>query len=66
MYTPRSYKSVEIRKGCVSCEWANKNGIVSGISNESFAPDQSITREQMAVYEQLFQNVGVPYSEERL
>ncbi|WP_053956389.1 S-layer homology domain-containing protein [Inediibacterium massiliense] len=30
-------------------EWANKNGIVNGISVTNFAPDQSITREQMAV-----------------
>ncbi|MEG0895081.1 MAG: S-layer homology domain-containing protein, partial [Oscillospiraceae bacterium] len=29
-------------------EWANKNGIVKGISATTFAPDQSITREQMA------------------
>jgi len=30
-------------------EWASKNSIVSGIGNGKFAPDQSITREQMAV-----------------
>lgn len=30
-------------------EWAYKNGIVSGISSSSFAPDSSITREQIAV-----------------
>lgn len=30
-------------------EWATKNGIVKGIGNGKFAPDQSITREQMAV-----------------
>lgn len=29
-------------------EWASKNSIVKGTSNEKFAPDQSITREQMA------------------
>lgn len=28
--------------------WANANGIVSGISKELFAPDEPITREQMA------------------
>ena len=28
--------------------WANANGIVSGISQESFAPNEPITREQMA------------------
>lgn len=38
-------------------EWANKNGIVSGIGNESFAPDQSITREQMAVIMQNYAKV---------
>ena len=30
-------------------EWANKNNIVNGIGDYKFAPDQSITREQMAV-----------------
>ena len=30
-------------------EWANKNNIVTGIGDGKFAPDQSITREQMAV-----------------
>lgn len=30
-------------------EWASKNNIVSGTGNGKFAPDQSITREQMAV-----------------
>ncbi len=30
-------------------EWANKNNIVNGVGNNKFAPDQSITREQMAV-----------------
>lgn len=30
-------------------EWANKNNIVSGMSSDSFAPDEAITREQMAV-----------------
>ena len=29
-------------------EWASKNSIVNGIGNGKFAPDQSITREQMA------------------
>lgn len=28
--------------------WANENGIVSGISEEFFAPNEPITREQMA------------------
>ncbi|MGF7059163.1 S-layer homology domain-containing protein [Brassicibacter mesophilus] len=30
-------------------EWASKNSIVNGVGNKQFAPDQSITREQMAV-----------------
>ncbi|WP_313530621.1 S-layer homology domain-containing protein, partial [Anaerotignum sp.] len=30
-------------------EWATKNNIVNGIGDGKFAPDQSITREQMAV-----------------
>ncbi len=30
-------------------EWASKNSIVKGIGNGEFAPNQSITREQMAV-----------------
>ena len=30
-------------------EWASKNNIVNGLGNKEFAPDQSITREQMAV-----------------
>ncbi|WP_143452447.1 S-layer homology domain-containing protein [Sporanaerobium hydrogeniformans] len=33
--------------GCI--EWANKNNIISGVGNGKFAPDQSITREQMVV-----------------
>lgn len=30
-------------------EWASKNNIVNGVGNGKFAPNQSITREQMAV-----------------
>ncbi|WP_099469664.1 InlB B-repeat-containing protein [Konateibacter massiliensis] len=30
-------------------EWANKNNIVNGVGNGKFAPDQSITHEQMAI-----------------
>ncbi|WP_352399354.1 S-layer homology domain-containing protein [Anaerotignum sp.] len=30
-------------------EWASKNSIVNGVGNGKFAPDESITREQMAV-----------------
>lgn len=32
-----------------SIEWASKNNIVNGVGNGRFAPNQSITREQMAV-----------------
>ena len=38
-------------------EWASKNGIVSGVGNNRFAPDQSITREQMAVIMQNYAKV---------
>jgi hypothetical protein len=30
-------------------EWARLNNIINGVGNEIFAPDKSITREQMAV-----------------
>lgn len=30
-------------------EWASNNNIINGVGNGKFAPDQSITREQMAV-----------------
>ena len=40
-------KSDDYHMGYV--EWANKNNIVKGIGDGKFAPDQSITREQMAV-----------------
>jgi len=35
-------------------EWARLNNIIKGIGNGIFAPDQSITREQMAVIMQNF------------
>lgn len=38
-------------------EWASKNSIVSGTGNGTFAPDQSITREQMAVIMQNYAKV---------
>ena len=38
-------------------EWANKNKIVNGIGDNKFAPDQSITREQMAVIMQNYAKV---------
>lgn len=30
-------------------EWANENGVIKGIGNNKFAPDENVTREQMAV-----------------
>ena len=38
-------------------EWASKNNIVNGVGNGRFAPDQSITREQMAVIMQNYVKV---------
>lgn len=38
-------------------EWASKNSIVNGTENGKFAPDQSITREQMAVIMQNYAKV---------
>ncbi len=38
-------------------EWASKNTIVNGTDNGKFAPDQSITREQMAVIMQNYAKV---------
>lgn len=39
-------------------EWAAKNGIDKGIGDGKFAPDQPITREQMAVIMQNYANVN--------
>ena len=38
-------------------EWASKNSIVNGTGNGKFAPDQSISREQMAVIMQNYAKV---------
>ena len=38
-------------------EWAFKNNIVNGVGNGKFAPDQSITREQLAVIIQNYAKV---------
>ena len=38
-------------------EWANKNNIVNGVANGKFAPEQPITREQMAVIMQNYAKV---------
>ncbi len=35
-------------------EWANKNNIINGIGDGNFAPEESITREQMAVVMQSY------------
>ena len=41
-------------------EWANNNNIINGVGNGKFAPDQSITREQMAVIMQNYaKTIGV-------
>ena len=39
-------------------EWADKNGIDKGIGDGKFAPDQPITREQMAVIMQNYASVN--------
>lgn len=38
-------------------EWTNQNSIVNGIGDKKFAPDQSITREQMAIIMQNYAKV---------
>ncbi len=38
-------------------EWANKNNIITGIGDKKFAPNQSVTREQMAVMMQNYAKV---------
>lgn len=48
-------KSDAYYKGYI--EWASKNSIVNGTGNGKFAPDQSITREQMAVIMQNYAKV---------
>ncbi|HHW00708.1 MAG TPA: S-layer homology domain-containing protein [Clostridiaceae bacterium] len=35
-------------------EWARENGIVNGTGNDKFAPDEPVTREQMAVIMQRY------------
>lgn len=37
--------------------WANENGVIKGIGNNKFAPDENVTREQMAVIMQNFANL---------
>ena len=38
--------------------WAQQNGVVSGIGNHQFAPEQTVTREEMAAM--LYRNAGSP------
>ena len=39
-------------------EWARKSGIVNGTGNGTFAPDQPVTREQLAVIMQNYAKVA--------
>jgi len=49
-YKDSSFADVKLDAYYMSyIEWARKNNIVSGISETNFAPEQAITREQMAV-----------------
>ena len=38
-------------------QWASENGMINGMGNGAFAPDQSITREQMAAILQNYAKV---------
>lgn len=50
MYPPSSFSDVKAGVWYAPyVEWAAQYGIVSGIGGGKFAPDQSVTREQMAV-----------------
>lgn len=49
-YTTSSFTDVKAGSYYLGyIEWASKNGIVNGTGNGKFAPDQSISREQLAV-----------------
>ncbi len=49
-YRQSSFSDVSSDTSCLGhIEWANKSNIVNGIGNGLFAPEQSITREQLAV-----------------
>ncbi|WP_313523760.1 S-layer homology domain-containing protein [Anaerotignum sp.] len=54
-YTTSSFTDVKAGSYYLGyIEWASKNGIVNGTGNGKFAPDQSISREQMAVIMQSY------------
>ncbi|WP_141500886.1 S-layer homology domain-containing protein [Paenibacillus luteus] len=43
-------------------EWANKNGIVTGVGNRKFAPSNTVTREQMAtIMVRYFEEFNINY-----
>ncbi len=49
-YTKSSFTDVKSDADYMSyIEWANKNNILKGVEDNKFAPNQSITREQIAV-----------------
>lgn len=49
-YTTSSFSDVKVDAYYMAyIEWARKNNIVNGIDSGKFAPDQSISREQMAI-----------------
>ena len=57
-YTTSSFTDVKAGSYYLGyIEWASKNGIVNGTGNGKFAPDQSISREQMAVIMQNYAKV---------
>ncbi len=50
-YKTSSFKDVKNNAWyCKAVMWANKNGIVSGVGNGKFAPDATVTREQMCAF----------------
>lgn len=61
-YTTSSFSDVESQAYYSSyIEWANANHIASGIGDKKFAPEQPITREQLAVIIQKYSPVkGIP------
>lgn len=43
-------------------EWANKNGIVTGVGNRKFAPNNTVTKEQMAtIMVRYFEEFNIDY-----
>ncbi|WP_069998543.1 S-layer homology domain-containing protein [Cellulosilyticum sp. I15G10I2] len=50
VYTANSFTDVKIGSAYQPyIEWAYSNGIIQGMGNQEFAPDRSITREEIAV-----------------